>query len=456
MDVFIWNMAISFQLLFIVISGVIFIYIGEKSFKYYVLYNICLVLYLLSRNDSNYYNFQHIISDFIGTANAEVFMHLLNFFIQVVFYAFYSIFALYFLDLDKKVKKFFFTVIWILRALIAVFFLFAVVCFILKNPNLYIGLYSFIFLPVMLGVFFISVVRALKHSGKHKEYFLFGVCTYVFCALVAFFGTFIPSLHIKNPISFFYVGIVFETIFFSLGLAFKIKLINDEKNRVSNLVLKHKHQQQISKLKGLLEGEEKERNRIAAELHDGIAGDLFALKFNVANLNRAEYGAQYEEILTEISQIIDKSCVQIREISHNLSPSTITNFGLLQAVHDYCKKAAKIYNIKIDFAFSGEKIDLGTANETHIYRIIQELINNIVKHSEASSAQVFIENYSSKMTISVKDNGKGFSPKTFSNGIGLNNIESRITFLEAVMNKVSDHRGTSYTIDIDADKIRKA
>ena len=82
------------------------------------------------------------------------------------------------------------------------------------------------------------------------------------------------------------------------------------------------------------------------------------------------------EILNELWQIIDKSCAQIREISHNLSPTAITNDGLSVAVENYCNKIEHIYQIKVIYIFTGEKLNIGCTSETHIYRIIQELLNN--------------------------------------------------------------------------------
>lgn len=453
MEIFIWNTAISFQLLFIIVSGGIFIYVRKKSFKYYMLYNISLLIYLLSRNDHNYYAFESELGAFLGPQNAEVFTSILSYFIQVVFYHFYSIFALYFLDINKHLRKYFRIVVRSLRLLTAALLIAGIGCYILQDTSLYIAIFAFVFLPVILSIFFITVIRAIRHSGKHKYLFLIGVSFYVIFALMAFAGTFIPELKMRHPINYFFIGIIIETIFFTLGLAYKVKIINDEKNRVRHLVTKHKHQQQISKLNGLLEGEEKERKRIAQELHDGIASDLSAIKMNIAFLNQGNKNGNEEEILAQLSQTIDKSCVQIREISHNLSPSSITNFGLVIAVKNFCCKVENLYNIKINFTCTGEEINLKSSAETHIYRIIQELVNNIVKHAEATLATVAIQFQNPYITVLVSDNGIGFSSAEVSKGIGLSNIESRIRFLDAVCKRVSNETGTSCTFIINVNQI---
>ena len=114
--------------------------------------------------------------------------------------------------------------------------------------------------------------------------------------------------------------------------------MNDEKNRIHFMVIRHKHQKQISKLQGLLEGEENERKRIAEELHDGIAGDLSAIKLNLSYLKESINDENNDNVLEDLSKIIEKSCLQIREISHNLSPSPITNYGIVSATRKFCKK----------------------------------------------------------------------------------------------------------------------
>lgn len=453
MEVFVWNMSISFQLLFIIVSGVIFLYLREKSFKYYGLYNIFLIIYVLSRSEDVYNGFQGLLTRIFGQYDALVLIRILNFFIQVVFYSFYSIFAFYFLDLDKYAKKYFKRAYLVIKYLAYLFLGFAVLTFAMKNSDLFVTLYLYIFVPVMLLIFVLTFIKAYQRSGEHKFFFLIGVIVFVCCALIALAGSFIPTLNIDHPIKFFFIGNILETIFFSLGLAHKVKLINDERNRVNYTVTKHRHQQQISKLHGLLEGEEKERKRMAEELHDGIAGDLSAIKYNLAYLKLNNHNPDNEGVLQEVTQIIDKSCVQIREISHNLSPSSITNFGLITALQNFCMKIQGVYGIPVDFRFSGERIELSKVIEIHIFRIVQELVNNIIKHSEAKTARVEIIHHHPYITLMVEDDGKGFVMSDNDKGIGLSNIESRIRFMNAKFGKLSSETGSSFKIEINLDNI---
>lgn len=453
MSEFIWSMSISFQLLFIIISGVFFLYLKEKSFKYYALYNIFLVIYVLSRYDPIYDGSQELLAVVLGGKNAAVLMHITSFLVQVAFYIFYTIFALYFLDLDKHDKKFFGRIIWLLRLLGSFFVVLGILCFFIKNEDLFIDFYIFLYVPVMLSLFLPSVYRAIKFSGKHKDYFLIGASSFVFCALTAFTGSFVSSLNMNNPIIFFYIGIIVETIFFSLGLAFKMKLINDERNKIRAEVIKHKHRQQISRFSGLLQGEEKERKRMAEELHDGIAGDLTAIKFQLSTFNIDEASPKNAAVIQEVSNIINNSYEQIREISHNLSPSSIINYGLRGALENFCQKIGNNYKMKFDCDYSGEKLELSKTVQVHIYRIIQELVNNMVKHAGATEGKVEITYHKPALRIVVKDNGKGFSTKEINPGIGLSNIDSRIRFLNAKFVKENVGQGSKFIIDINTDQV---
>ena len=453
MEAFLWNMVISYQLLFIVISSVVFIIAKDKSFKYYSLYNFFLIFYILSRYEPVYDGFENFVGAFIGAKNSEIFTSIFCFLIQVFFYNLYTIFVLYFLDLNKHTKKYFNNVKLTIQIITAVFIGLAVVSYVLKDAGIFKNFYTFLYIPVMLALFFPSFSRVYKYTGNHKYYLIIGVFMYIAFALIAFAGSNIASMNMKNPISWFYAGIVIETIFFSLGLAYKVKILNDEKNRIRNLVTHHRHNQHISKIHGLLEGEEKEKKRMAAELHDGIAGDLSAIKFNLAALDKTNQDPRNKKILKDVTNIIDKSCVQIREISHNLSPSSIINLGLVSAVEEFCKKIETTYNITCQFIFEGDDIKISTTAQTHIYRIIQELVNNIVKHSEAKLATVKILYNEPHLSISVEDDGKGFAEGKTLHGIGLNNIGSRVRILNAVYKKEPIPVGTSFNIKIDTDKI---
>ena len=212
------------------------------------------------------------------------------------------------------------------------------------------------------------------------------------------------------------------------------------------VALKREHQ--IKTLETLIEGEEKERLRIAQELHDGVNGDLSAIKFKLSTLLEMN-----NTVIKEAIIMIDNSCNQVRAISHNLVPPSLDNFNLIEAVATYCDESNSSHFQKITFQHLGEAMNISKKEEINIFRIIQELITNSIKHAEATDINVQISCRNKIVQITVEDNGKGFDLYNVKNkGIGLKNIESRADYLHAKLDVISNKLGTSTTIEIDKNK----
>ncbi len=224
--------------------------------------------------------------------------------------------------------------------------------------------------------------------------------------------------------------------------------------RKNKEILTLKQQQEIAQLEALIDGEEKERRRIAQELHDGINGDLAAIKYRLSSLEDAGLVMDDQENLKKAIEMIDSSCAQIRSISHNLMPSSIVDFGLVETVREYCARINQSQDLNLDFQYFGNPAVLPKKAETVIYRIIQELINNITKHANASSAMVQLNFHENELFITVEDNGKGFDASMAQKGMGLRNIRSRIEFLNAHLDITSTERGTFFNITIDLNTLK--
>ncbi len=226
-------------------------------------------------------------------------------------------------------------------------------------------------------------------------------------------------------------------------------LYQQRQKRKNQEIISLKREQQVKTLESLMEGEEKERFRIAKELHDGVNGDLSAIKYKLTSM--LEHNTT---VVNEVVAMIDKSCEQVRAISHNLVPPSLEKFNLIEALADYCSTMDEVHEPKIDFQHIGEHPQLSKNNEINIYRIVQELVSNSIKHAEAKRITVQISNRENNIQITIEDNGKGFDPnKVDSKGIGLKNIDSRIDYLNATKDLVSNSKGTSYTLEIDINKL---
>ena len=257
------------------------------------------------------------------------------------------------------------------------------------------------------------------------------------------------SKSIKEKQIFYFL--VLGLLLISIGLWYFFK----QRQRLKNQEIETlKSNQEISNLESLIDGEEKERKRIAQELHDGLNGDLSAIKYRLSTLEESGLSPIDTENLGKVITMIDDSCTQIRSISHNLMPSSILEYGLIETIKEYLIKINTSDHFRVDFQSYGNYIGLTKKNETIIYRIIQELVTNILKHSKATEAMIQLNYREDELVITVEDNGIGFNLDIVSNGIGHKNIQTRIAFLNAHMDVDSSANGTFYTITIDINKLK--
>ncbi|WP_130733929.1 sensor histidine kinase [Flavobacterium sp. J27] len=435
---FLWYAALSYLILFTVISGCIYFFTKEKSFKYYVFYGTFLLAYLSTKEERIYSYLLQFVSE-------ELLLHY-NWLIQVIFYSFYFIFALYFLDFQKFLPKVFQKVRLFLFSVIIFFILLTLFSIQYHWYTLFFKTFTYLFLPIVLLLFFYFFPLALKHSDKHKYFLLTGIIAYIIFALIAFILSY-HQLRDYQPLQYFIIGIIIETFCFSLGLAYKIKLINDESINQRNKQMKAKHKLEITKLNALIEGEEKERNRIAQDLHDGINGDLSAIKFQLMAFKNKLSNEINKENLEKSITMIDTTCEQVRTISHNLTPYAISQNDLSYALEQFCNKMNSPF-LLIDYQWFGGELLLAKNIETSIYRIVQELIQNTIKHAKAKEVTVHCNNLGEYLNITVEDDGIGFESHAQFKGIGFKNIENRINYLNAKMEIDSSQQGTTILINI--------
>lgn len=204
--------------------------------------------------------------------------------------------------------------------------------------------------------------------------------------------------------------------------------------------------------------QEEERQRIAADLHDD-AGPLLAtarlyLTENLVNLDKA---SQLQSIFSA-KQILDETIQLIRNISHSLMPPTLKNFGLESAVNDFFQKINGSGTLNVSSRFHDYKIRLKPEKELLIFRVLQELINNILKHSNASFIHLTQHNGEENMLIRIHHDGRGLTQEDFiklgkSNvGLGLKNIQSRLRVIQGDILFEQDPSESFYKVTIDIPK----
>jgi signal transduction histidine kinase/Tfp pilus assembly protein PilF len=208
----------------------------------------------------------------------------------------------------------------------------------------------------------------------------------------------------------------------------------------------------ISVLKALMEGEEKERGRIAGELHDGIGGMLSAamMRFNVMHHENSEITKipAYHDVM----QLLDDTADEIRKTAHNLMPEVLLKQTLPEALRVYCNTVQDGKKVKIDFQSYGDFDSLSQGFKLNIYRIVQELLKNITQHANATNALVQVLMHEQMLTITVEDNGIGFNAggARKEKGIGLHNLQTRVSSLGGQFTLSSEpEKGTSVYIEFE-------
>ena len=218
-----------------------------------------------------------------------------------------------------------------------------------------------------------------------------------------------------------------------------------QKNRLNGL--RYKIQQNI--VNATLSGQEMERKKIAYFLHDNISALLSTAGIHL-NILQSKSKENNEE-LTKTITILNEAHDKVRDLSHELIPALLVRFGLFYAVEDVCEKNSNS-KLQVEYESSVEKEKRFTDEfEIKIFFIVSELINNIIKHSNASMAKISIDHYGNQLSINVFDNGKGFDTKQFNTleGFGINQIKSRINAIKGKITIDSKlDMGTIITIEV--------
>ncbi len=210
--------------------------------------------------------------------------------------------------------------------------------------------------------------------------------------------------------------------------------------------------QQELRSKAIIDAEENERKRIARELHDGLGQQLSAVKLNMSSLDSSLELKTDEQrkMLQNALDIIDDSVKEVRAVSHSMMPNVLVKSGLTAAVSEFANRITSANKIKIEIEAHGLTERLDGTTETILFRVLQEIVNNIIKHSEASQVNIQIIRHEDEVMLMVEDNGKGFEiAKISGEGIGIKNIQSRIEFLNGKVNFDSQpQKGTTVIIEV--------
>ncbi|GGE12039.1 tetratricopeptide repeat-containing sensor histidine kinase [Sphingobacterium cellulitidis] len=233
---------------------------------------------------------------------------------------------------------------------------------------------------------------------------------------------------------------------FLLGFLYLNNILKNQKIANEFKFKELEQQRELQVTKAFLEGEDKERQRIAQDLHDGLGGALSGIKMKLSGIQ-----TQYQE--TEIDQTVDqldKSIVELRRIAHNMMPTNLLRSGLNVALKDLCT-ALSNPNVEIELKTEWLDTALNQHYQVNIYRVIQELLSNALKHANANHILVQCIQNEDQILITVEDNGRGFdlSRAQASKGMGLSNIQNRVDLMRGALDyDVMPGEGTIVNIEL--------
>lgn len=234
--------------------------------------------------------------------------------------------------------------------------------------------------------------------------------------------------------------------------------IGDLTDTFNNMVNKLKVQSQeleserVKSLTSLIDGQESERQRLSRELHDSLGQLLIALKLKYEScLIKSQSGNLESNSFTDLGSLFDKTIDETRRISNNLMPAALSEFGLTSALRNICNDVSENSEIEVLFATEGDTSGLSTKQKTYIFRIGQESLTNILKHSNAKNASILLISSDKEIELLISDDGHGFDVDkvNLKRSNGLVNIKDRVSLLKGTFAIESNNtNGTKLTITI--------
>lgn len=260
----------------------------------------------------------------------------------------------------------------------------------------------------------------------------------------------------KSTLNFIFIASILVLLFFGyLGYQnFKKsqKIAKQQQKLQQQKIVELEKDKQLLTINAMLKGQEEERSRIAKELHDGVGSLLSGTKMSFINVREnLELTPENKTIFERSLSMLDNTIGDLRKVAQNLMPEALVKFGLQEAVRDFCFSMQSSPGVKVLYQQFGEMRKLDNTAEVFIYRIIQELVNNAVKHAAASEIIVQLSMSENKTSITVEDNGIGFDKDSLqlTQGNGMANINYRVQYLNGTVDMVSSPgNGTSVNIQL--------
>lgn len=195
--------------------------------------------------------------------------------------------------------------------------------------------------------------------------------------------------------------------------------------------------ERMRQVKSVIDGQEKERQRLSRELHDGLGQNLVAIKLKLESIPHDKAG-EFDATLTQVKQMFNHTIDEVRRISNNLMPAALKEFSLAVVLRNLCNEVESNSGVGIGLTVGVLPEPLDQLLKTYVYRIVQEALTNVIKHSGANRANVTVYSDFSNLHLQIEDNGTGFNPnRPTDTGNGLYNMKERAILLNGKINIIS-------------------
>jgi len=313
------------------------------------------------------------------------------------------------------------------------------------------GIYEIVMCISFLVMFFLLLLSAIEKviQGYKPAWFylvataLFstGLIQYIMLAL----GGYNADTVGKDYPNTIQIGIVLESIIVFMGIVYRYNLYKKEREQL----LVEVNQQQQNLINKIIDAEEGERKRIAEDLHDDVGSTLSMLAMQLSYARQSMEQSPVLKRQFDQSLALSKKAVNdIRNIAHNLLPKDFAETGIFATLETRIQELNATGNIFFRLIIEGNDKKLKEVIAISVYRIINELLTNITRHSEASEATVQLLLEENMVQVMIEDNGKGFDTAVKEEGIGLKNVSRRIETLKGIIHIESNREGTNIIIQI--------
>lgn len=402
----------------------LFITVREKLYLYYVLYILTGSLWIIANKG---YGFQYFWPDFPDFASRA----------RPVFNALATIMLLQFMQvfIGQGKESRFYKPIWVVKVLS----LFLALIFLLLPSSIGANLFLFLGMLIILGLsthilIAFSLAEKIRQKNPQAWYYLFSISALIIFSIAEIL---IHSGSSAAPLKFLSeygikTGLVIEIIILNFGLANRF---NNYKNEREILLLEvNKKQKELTDR--IIETQELERKKIADQLHDDIGSMLSLATLQVSSITENTNIESSVLKLKKTREVLDTISQTVRNISHTLTPLAIEKYGFKNAITDLIEGINSTDKIKVEYVIIGfdasGKAVITIQND--LYRIIKELLHNIIKHSGASHCLLQLIEDEDRISIMVEDNGVGmFDEAGIKNGIGLANITAKINYFQGLI-----------------------